>query len=406
VSTKKKENESMKSSKKLPSSSKKRSYYSKNPSQNRVKYTQKDFESEQDDILKYIVYRKQKEPDWKINIIDLRIYFKNVYGRNKIYAAINEFIKFNLIKRKYTTIGNMKNGCNYFLMEDAESVQNNRENSVKKSTNSTRETNQLSVKKSTNSTREVQELSAREARISRPIPPRDLPGYISSSRAYAYFDSSSSLSFSSKKDLRIRTNFLEEGECKREAEPIDVHKNLVTQPSAINPSVFLLNFISRRRKELCLKESKNYYENWELECAEKLLDLCGPMEIKKITEWCLAHEFWKNRIYLPSHLLKSFETIKKQMAAPPKFVKSVHAKTSDSVTEKNKKLSNEIEKMFPEKVRKNEIVIGNSYIEFQYGPLCVSHIKHTDHGFHEQAINNLRKMDLPVGGICQRFCFV
>lgn len=48
---------------------------------------------------------------------------------------------------------------------------------------------------------------------------------------------------------------------------------------------------------------------------------------------------------------------------------------------------------------RNDITFGSSYIEFNFGPLNVPHIKFGDKGFREQVLNNLRKMNLPIEGL-------
>lgn len=46
-----------------------------------------------------------------------------------------------------------------------------------------------------------------------------------------------------------------------------------------------------------------------------------------------------------------------------------------------------------------DISVGYNYIEFNFGALNRPHLKFSDHGFREQVLNNLRKMNLPTQGL-------
>ena len=61
----------------------------------------------------------------------------------------------------------------------------------------------------------------------------------------------------------------------------------------------------------------------------------------------------------------------------------------------NSSLASDLGSKFSSKVHSGEIVIGPDYLEFKYGP----HLKFTDNGFRDQALNQLRKMCLPIEGL-------
>jgi len=74
----------------------------------------------------------------------------------------------------------------------------------------------------------------------------------------------------------------------------------------------------------------------------------------------------------------------------------VNANSKGTTSEMDKEFAEKIINKFP---RERDIKLGSNYIEFNFGPMNVPHIKFGDKSFREQILHNLRKMNLSTQGL-------
>ncbi len=171
------------------------------------------------------------------------------------------------------------------------------------------------------------------------------------------------------------------------------NKKDATSAGAFALCDFFLRELKKRKENI----TKTITPSW-LKIADKLLKLRTPDEIAKITLFAFDHEFWCKNVLSPEKLLKHLDALEIEMVKP----KTSNASSGSPVTrlEQNRILAESIAKRFPLQVKSSDVCVGPDYLEFRLGFNHPGvHIKFTDNGFKEQAINGLRKMRLPVEGL-------
>lgn len=150
-----------------------------------------------------------------------------------------------------------------------------------------------------------------------------------------------------------------------------------------NTAAQLADFLLKKIKSMKPDFTKQVSEKW-IKDFSRLLKLRSQDSVKKIIEWIFETSTWKwNEIILsPANLLKHLDQIEMQM-----FKNSKTSDTKEWIIKLKGKIKNH-----------DEINVNEESVSFSSGQ---SHfvIKFTDHGYKEQILNRLRKMNISVEGL-------
>lgn len=104
---------------------------------------------------------------------------------------------------------------------------------------------------------------------------------------------------------------------------------------------------------------------------------------EKLSDWKLGKAIFGGA--------NDFKSITNWVIDAVKEAPKSQSEMKEEYIEKNRALAKKIQKKYP---HKTDIIIGESYIEFDRGPMLRPHIKFSDNGFEEQVFKNLRAMNI------------
>ena len=187
---------------------------------------------------------------------------------------------------------------------------------------------------------------------------------------------------STLKKFLPHSGFLNEGFLNQGNQPLVNIDNRVSIEKEVNAASPLADFLLLKIRSVNPKFTKGVSPKWIAD-FQKLLKIRSEEDIRKIITWIFDGSFWDTVVLSPGNLIKNLDKIEMQMAKKDS-PKGVSKEWIDKLKERVK--------------NHREINFGKDSISFSCGQ---SHqvIKFTEHGYKDQILSRLCKMEISIEGL-------